>query len=139
MKEDVVAANLANLRQSINELKECIEKQNTTVPKPEQSVKVDFDEKTIYDGIAKSFCSCWNAQNEWKNEQWSFLIGGRVDKNSIMDKAVFSPRANIRYNPTQDVNIRFSYAEGFRAPQAFDAGRGDALGIRCVGLPYGAV
>ena len=28
-----------------------------------------------------------------------------------MDKAVFSPRANIRYNPTQDVNIRFSYAE----------------------------
>ena len=54
MKEDVVAANLANLRQSINELKECIEKQNTTVPKPEQSVKVDFDEKTIYDGIAKS-------------------------------------------------------------------------------------
>ena len=22
-----------------------------------------------------------------------------------MDKAVFSPRANIRYNPTQDVNI----------------------------------
>ena len=60
MKEDVVAANLANLRQSINELKGCIEKQNTTVPKPEQSVKVDFDEKTIYDGIVKSFCSCWN-------------------------------------------------------------------------------
>lgn len=47
MKEDVVAANLANLRQSINELKECVEKQNTTIPKSEQSVKVDFDEKTI--------------------------------------------------------------------------------------------
>ena len=34
MKEDVVAANLANLRQSINELKVCIEKQfklDTTV------------------------------------------------------------------------------------------------------------
>lgn len=60
MKEDVVAANLANLRQSINELKECIEKQNATVPKPEQSVKADFDEKTVYDGVAKSFCTCWN-------------------------------------------------------------------------------
>lgn len=36
MKEDVVAANLANLRQSINELKECIEKQNATVSKSEQ-------------------------------------------------------------------------------------------------------
>ena len=59
-------------------------------------------------------------QNEWKSEQWSFLIGGRLDKNSIMNKAIFSPRANIRYNPTQDINIRFSYAEGFRAPQAFD-------------------
>ena len=61
MKEDVVAANLANLRQSINELKECIEKQNTTISKSEQSVKVDFDEKTIYNGVAKSFCTCWNA------------------------------------------------------------------------------
>ena len=60
MKEDVVAANLANLRQSINELKECIEKQNATVPKPEQSVKADFNEKAIYTGIAKSFCTCWN-------------------------------------------------------------------------------
>ena len=60
MKEDVVAANLANLRQSISELKECIEKQNATVSKSEQSVKVDFDEKIIYNGVAKSFCTCWN-------------------------------------------------------------------------------
>jgi len=59
-------------------------------------------------------------QNEWKNERWSFLLGGRVDKNSIMDHAIFSPRANIRYNPMEDINIRLSYAEGFRAPQAFD-------------------
>lgn len=59
-------------------------------------------------------------QNEWKTERWSFLIGGRVDKNSIMNHAIFSPRANVRYNPTEDVNIRVSYAEGFRAPQAFD-------------------
>ena len=57
MKEDVIAANLANLRQSISELKECIEKQNVTVSKSEQSVKVEFDEKTIYTGIAKSFCT----------------------------------------------------------------------------------
>ena len=60
MKEDVVAANLANLRQSISELKECIEKQNAIVSKSEQSVKVDFDEKTIYNGVAKSFYTCWN-------------------------------------------------------------------------------
>ena len=47
MKEDVVAANLANLRQSINELKECIEKQNATVPKPEQFVKVEKSEYAV--------------------------------------------------------------------------------------------
>ena len=74
MKEDVVAANLANLRQSISELKECIEKQNATVSKSEQSVKVDFDEKTIYNGVAKSFCTCWNEalsvvkQHVWKQQ-----------------------------------------------------------------------
>ena len=74
MKEDVVAANLANLRQSINELKECIEKQNATVPKPKQSAKADFDEKTIYNGVAKSFCTCWNEalsvvkKYTWRNQ-----------------------------------------------------------------------
>lgn len=54
MKGDVVAANLANLRQSINELKECIEKQNATVSKSEQSVKVDFDEKIIIMELPKA-------------------------------------------------------------------------------------
>ena len=60
MKEDVVAANLANLRQSINELKECVNRQNVTSNQPEQHIKVDLDEKTIYNGVAKSFCTCWN-------------------------------------------------------------------------------
>ena len=36
MKEDVVAANLANLRQSINELKECVNRQNVTPNQPER-------------------------------------------------------------------------------------------------------
>ena len=56
----VVAANLANLRQSINELKECVNRQNVTPNQPEQHIKVDLDEKTIYNGVAKSFCTCWN-------------------------------------------------------------------------------
>ena len=60
MKEDVVAANLANLRQSINELKECVNRQNVTPNQTEQHIKVDLDEKTIYNGVAKSFCTCWN-------------------------------------------------------------------------------
>lgn len=59
-------------------------------------------------------------QNEWKNKRWSFLIGGRLDKHNMMDHVIFSPRANIRFNPTEDINIRASYSSGFRAPQAFD-------------------
>lgn len=59
-------------------------------------------------------------QNEWKNKRWSFLVGARMDKHNMIDNVVFSPRANVRFNPTEDINIRASYSSGFRAPQAFD-------------------
>ena len=60
------------------------------------------------------------AQNEWKNARWGFLIGGRLDKHNLIKGVVFSPRANLRYNPTENINLRASYSYGFRAPQAFD-------------------
>lgn len=59
-------------------------------------------------------------QNEWKNENWSFLVGGRLDKHNLIDHLIFSPRVNIRYNPTENVNFRISWSGGFRAPQAYD-------------------
>lgn len=59
-------------------------------------------------------------QNEWKNEKWSFLLGGRIDKHNLVDGVIFSPRANLRYNPAKNINLRASYSYGFRAPQAFD-------------------
>lgn len=59
-------------------------------------------------------------QNEWKNKQWSFLVGGRLDKHNLVNHIIFSPRANLRFNPTENVNLRITYAGGFRAPQAFD-------------------
>lgn len=59
-------------------------------------------------------------QNEWKNAKWGFLIGGRLDKHNLIDGVIFSPRANLRYNPTEKINLRASYSYGFRAPQAFD-------------------
>ena len=43
MKEDVIAANLANLRQSVNELKETVNKQSPV------------DERTVYNSVAKKF------------------------------------------------------------------------------------
>ena len=59
-------------------------------------------------------------QNEWKNDHWGFLLGGRLDKHNLIDHIIFSPRANLRFNPTQNINLRLSYSSGFRAPQAFD-------------------
>ena len=59
-------------------------------------------------------------QNEWKNDKWGILIGGRLDKHNMIDHLIVSPRANVRYNPTENINLRLSYSSGFRAPQAFD-------------------
>ena len=60
------------------------------------------------------------AQNEWKNSRWGLLIGGRLDKHNLIKRVIFSPRANLRFNPTENINLRASYSYGFRAPQAFD-------------------
>lgn len=59
-------------------------------------------------------------QNEWKNEKWGFLVGARLDKHSLIDNPIVSPRMNIRFNPSNDINFRASYSTGFRSPQAYD-------------------
>ncbi len=59
-------------------------------------------------------------QNEWATDKWGILIGGRVDYNSLLERAIFSPRANLRYNPSKNINLRATYSTGFRAPQVFD-------------------
>ncbi len=59
-------------------------------------------------------------QNEWKNENWSLLLGTRLDKHNMISNAIASPRVNIRYNPTKNISLRASFSTGFRAPQAFD-------------------
>ena len=60
MKEDVIAANLANLRQSVNELKESVDKLNNNSPQQVQSAVSPIDERSVYNSVAKSFCDCWN-------------------------------------------------------------------------------
>lgn len=59
-------------------------------------------------------------QNEWRTDRWGFLIGARLDKHSLVDNPIISPRANLRYNPNQNLNFRLSYSTGFRSPQAYD-------------------
>ena len=59
-------------------------------------------------------------QNEWQSDKVNFVVGGRLDKHSMMEKIIFSPRANLRYSPIEDIGLRVSYSSGYRAPQAFD-------------------
>lgn len=80
------------------------------------------DEVVGYDHYMKQHVRVWSGyfQNEWKNDKFTFLLGARVDKNNYINKAILSPRVNFRYNPSEELSLRLSYAEGFRAPQAFD-------------------
>ena len=59
-------------------------------------------------------------QNEWQSDKVNFVVGGRLDKHSMMERVIFSPRANVRYSPIEDLGLRLSYSSGYRAPQAFD-------------------
>lgn len=59
-------------------------------------------------------------QNEWKNEQWSVLIGARVEKHNLLRTPVVNPRATFRYTPIEGLVFRAGYSSGYRAPQAYD-------------------
>ena len=59
-------------------------------------------------------------QNEWKDNRWSFLVGARMDKHTMVSNPVVSPRLNVRFAPTDHLTLRAGYASGFRAPQVYD-------------------
>lgn len=60
------------------------------------------------------------AQNEWKNEQWSVLVGARLEKHNMLRTVVVTPRATVRYTPLEGLVFRAGYSSGYRAPQAYD-------------------
>ena len=60
------------------------------------------------------------AQNEWKNEQASVLIGARLEKHNLLSKPVINPRVTVRYTPLSGLVLRTGYSSGYRAPQAYD-------------------
>jgi len=48
------------------------------------------------------------------------LSGFRLDKSSLIDNIIFSPRASLLYDMNKNTQIRCSFGKAFRAPQAFD-------------------
>lgn len=68
-------------------------------------------------------------QNEWEFKNALLTAGLRYDHYVVRDKLnftpdvvgnVFSPRLNLLYNLTREIQARVGYAGGFRAPQIFD-------------------
>lgn len=80
------------------------------------------DESLGYDHFVNQTVNTFSTylQNEWRTNKWGFLIGGRLDKHNLIKNVIFSPRVNVRFNPSRSVNLRATYSTGFRAPQAFD-------------------
>ncbi len=60
------------------------------------------------------------AQNEWDMNLFSLLMGLRVDKHNLIDNPIFSPRVNLLFKPSRELQARLTYSTGFRAPQAYD-------------------
>lgn len=68
------------------------------------------------------------AQSKWDLGFASFLLGARMDSykikntvdNSEINNTVISPRANMLFKLDDAMQLRLSYARGFRAPQIFD-------------------
>jgi iron complex outermembrane receptor protein len=50
------------------------------------------------------------------SDHFRWVVGGRVDKFSSIDDAVFSPRTTFMVKPTNDHTVRVSFNRAFRAP-----------------------
>jgi outer membrane receptor for ferrienterochelin and colicins len=74
-------------------------------------------------------------QNEWKTERTGLLVGVRLDKHSMMNRPVLSPRGTFRYSMNRSVNFRANYSSGYRAPQAYN----EDLHIEAVGGTLGLI
>ncbi len=92
------------------------------------SAGVEYSFNQLHDQILGYNRNLWQTvhlyggyvQNEWKNTQWSVLVGGRLEKHNMLSKPIFTPRASVRYTPVEPLILRVGYASGYRAPQTYD-------------------
>jgi len=61
-------------------------------------------------------------QSDWKlSPKLTLLSGVRGDYHNFIKGLVFNPRFSVLYRPIRGLQIRSSFATGYRAPQAFDS------------------
>ena len=61
------------------------------------------------------------------SNHFRWVIGGRVDKFSSIEKPVFSPRTTFMIKPTPSQTVRVSYNRAFRAPSFVNNNLGTAI------------
>ncbi len=60
-------------------------------------------------------------QDDFKiGKTFSFLSGFRLNKHTVLDKLIITPRLSVLVKFSRDLNFRTSFSTGFRAPQVFD-------------------
>ena len=83
-----------------------------------------FDEIKGYDYLVdqSTFQHGIFGQADWVlSRKWSVLAGLRLNQHSNMEALAFTPRINLLYKATDKLQFRAGYAEGFKAPQAFES------------------
>lgn len=60
------------------------------------------------------------AQAEWDIDNVKLLAGARIDKHNLIDNVIVSPRVNMMWKPSEQLQTRLTWSTGFRAPQAYD-------------------
>lgn len=56
-------------------------------------------------------------QNEWRNDDFTLVVGLRGDKHNKLKNINLIPRTSVRYRIGEKVNLRAAYSMGYRAPE----------------------
>jgi iron complex outermembrane receptor protein len=75
-----------------------------------------FDISLAPNGDDRSEGGAYLQDEIFLSDHFRWVVGGRLDKFSSLDDAVFSPRTTFMVKPAAAQTIRFSYNRAFRAP-----------------------
>jgi iron complex outermembrane receptor protein len=75
-----------------------------------------FDVSLAPNGDARNEGGAFVQDEVFFGDHVRWVVGGRVDKFSSIDDAVFSPRTTLLLKPNASSSVRFSFNRAFRAP-----------------------
>jgi iron complex outermembrane receptor protein len=75
-----------------------------------------FDISIAPDGDDRNEGGVYVQDEIFLGDRFRWVVGGRVDKFSSIDNAVFSPRTTFMYKPSPNQTVRLSFNRAFRAP-----------------------